>query len=181
MRTQNLSALVIVAGGCALAGAYAFAQPGPESNGIPKFASPGYGWQTNVADWQAPPAGHTPPHMRDHDGDEENADRNVRRPVKLARGAIRQEIDEFGAEPLERNERDDGPMQADRRLVVAGCLRRKRLRRNDGHGGPDIGPRTWQAIVALATEHTLVMRFRETLRHSRLHRGRATAISVPCP
>jgi hypothetical protein len=36
----------------------AFAEPETGKN-IPALASPNYGWQTNVADWQEPPAGNT--------------------------------------------------------------------------------------------------------------------------
>src|SRR5689334_17200725 len=48
---------------CALAGILAaatiipaFAEPGANDE-IPQFASANFGWQTNVADWQEPPAG----------------------------------------------------------------------------------------------------------------------------
>jgi hypothetical protein len=44
----------------ALAVTAALAEPGPNEK-IPALASPNFGWQTNVADWQEPPAG-TPGH-----------------------------------------------------------------------------------------------------------------------
>ena len=37
-----------------LAAGAAWAEP---DNAIPQFASPDFGWQTNVADWQPPPPG----------------------------------------------------------------------------------------------------------------------------
>jgi hypothetical protein len=44
--------------GCVAATALASAAVGEPSNTIPQLASADFGWQTNVADWRDPPAGH---------------------------------------------------------------------------------------------------------------------------
>ena len=51
-----LAAIAVAA--TAMAVPAALAEPGASKN-IPALASPNYGWQTNVADWQDPPAGNT--------------------------------------------------------------------------------------------------------------------------
>jgi hypothetical protein len=44
--------------GFAVAAAFAPAALAESNDAIPRFASADFGWQTNVADWQEPPAGH---------------------------------------------------------------------------------------------------------------------------
>jgi hypothetical protein len=59
MRKTAARLLAAIAGAAAaMAVPAALAEPGASKN-IPALASPNYGWQTNVADWQDPPAGNT--------------------------------------------------------------------------------------------------------------------------
>ena len=53
-RVRLLSCTVVIA--AALANPAALAEPGAREK-IPALASPNYGWQSNVADWQQPPPG----------------------------------------------------------------------------------------------------------------------------
>lgn len=48
---------VLVFGGVFMSANIASAEPGDTAS-VPNFASTNFGWQTNVADWQAPPPGH---------------------------------------------------------------------------------------------------------------------------
>src|SRR5579863_1136026 len=55
---QRLAGMALLSVGCILPTGYASGEPQPAAQEIPKFASADFGWQTNVADWQQPPAGH---------------------------------------------------------------------------------------------------------------------------
>lgn len=56
-RSSRLAAIVALFSACCFPFAVAVGEPEHAQSAIPPLASPNFGWQTNVADWQEPPAG----------------------------------------------------------------------------------------------------------------------------